>query len=133
MRPGLRSEWGRPGGTDWPRLAQLGGCAREPVGLEGLTGRDLQRANQEGFLEVLLVGCSDQVEGKVKRPEVMTGAEQRAFSPLSSHSLLGEALPSCRGLDSLGAVVLCMWFKGWTTFWELKLTSDLSHWQGICP
>lgn len=78
MRPGLRSEWGRPGGTDWPRPAQLGGCAREPVGLEGLTGRDLQRANQEGFLEVLLVGCSDQVEGKVKRPEVTTGAEQRA-------------------------------------------------------
>lgn len=43
---------GRPEGTDEPSPTEPGGCAREPVGLEGLTGRGLQRANQEGFLEV---------------------------------------------------------------------------------
>lgn len=30
---------GRPEGPDKPSPAQLGGCSREPVGLEGLTGR----------------------------------------------------------------------------------------------
>lgn len=67
----------------------------------------------------------------MKWPEVVIGAEHKS-SGFSRIRTLGEALPSCRGLDSLGAAVVCMWFKGWNAFWELKLTSDLSHWQGSC-
>lgn len=54
VRPGLGSGWGGQRARRSP--AQLGGFTRESLGLDGLTGRGLQRASQEGFLEVQHVG-----------------------------------------------------------------------------
>lgn len=58
---------------------------------------------------------SDRVEGKMKWPEVVTGAQQRA-SGFSGILVLGEALSGCRNLNSLGTAVVCIWFKGRTAF-----------------
>lgn len=60
------------------------------------------------------------MEGEVKWPEVVTGAEQRS-SGFSGILTLGEVLPSCGVWTPWG-----LQFKGWSTFWELRLTSDLS-------
>lgn len=63
----------------------------------------------------------------MRRPDVATGAEQRQ----SRGQVASVGFPPCvRPYPAVRAwtpqgLQLCVWFKGWTAFWVLRVTSDL--------